>query len=85
MFELMCAVVIGAIFGYISKKGNPTLNIELYNQVEKLNEEIDYYKDLCKWHVEQKDESFEKGRQQGMKQERAMWELSASTQELLDK
>ena len=48
MIELFCAVVIGAIFGYISKKGNPTLNIELYNQVEKLEEDVAYYKKLCK-------------------------------------
>jgi hypothetical protein len=55
MIELICAVVIGTVFGYISKKSNPTLNIELYNQVEKLKEEVDYYKDLCKWHVEEKE------------------------------
>jgi hypothetical protein len=52
MIELICAVFIGAIFGYISKKGNPTLNVELYNQVEKLKEEVAYYKDLCKWHAD---------------------------------
>jgi hypothetical protein len=54
MFDIVCAFIIGAIFGYISKTGNPTLNVELYSQVEKLKEEIAYYKDLCKWHVEEK-------------------------------
>jgi len=54
MSDIIFALIIGVIFGYISKKGNPTLNIELYNQVEKLKEDVAYYKDLCKWHVEQK-------------------------------
>ena len=54
---MVCAFIIGAIFGYISKTSKPTLNVELYNQVEKLKEEIAYYKDLCKWHVEQKEKA----------------------------
>jgi len=52
MIELFCAVIIGTIFGYFFKKDNPTLNVELYNQVEELKEEVAYYKDLCKWHAD---------------------------------
>jgi hypothetical protein len=86
MFELICALGLGTILGFLLKKDQQPPIVEvLTNQVEHYEKELKYYKDLCKWHVEQKDESFEKGRQQGMKQERALWELSASTQELLDK
>ena len=79
----MCALGLGTILGFLLKKEQkPPIVDTLTNQVEHYEKELKYYKDLCKWHVEQKDESFEKGRQQGMKQERALWELSASTQEL---
>jgi hypothetical protein len=47
-----------------------------------LRKEIEYYKGLCKWHTERKDTFFEEGRQQGMKQERALWNLTASSQEI---
>lgn len=56
MFELICALVIGLVFGYLLKKEKqpPIIDI-LQNQVEKLEEDVAYYKNLCKWHVEQKD------------------------------
>ena len=83
MFELICALVIGLVFGYLLKKEKqpPIVDI-LQNQVEKLEEDVAYYKDLCKWHTERKDTFFEEGRQQGMKQERALWNLTASSQEI---
>ena len=56
MFELICALVIGSVFGYLLKKEKQPPIVEiLQNQVEKLEEDVAYYKDLCKWHVEQKD------------------------------
>ena len=53
MFELICALVIGMVFGYLFRKEQQPPIIEiLQNQVEKLEEDVDYYKDLCKWHTE---------------------------------
>ena len=83
MFELICALVIGLIFGYLLKKEKQPPIVEiLQNQVEIYEKELKYYKDLCKWHTERKDIFFEEGRQQGMKQERALWNLTASSQEI---
>jgi hypothetical protein len=83
MIELLFAFLIGMVLGYcLKKEPKPPITDVLTNQVELLEESIAYYKDLCKWHVETKNESFESGRQQGMKQERALWELAVSTQEL---
>ena len=83
MFELICALVIGLVFGYLLKKEKQPPIIEiLQNQVEFLEKEVAYYKNLCKWHTERKDAFFEEGRQQGMKQERALWNLTASSQEI---
>jgi hypothetical protein len=80
MIELLFALLIGMFFGYLVKKNRP-INLELYNKVDELEKDLLYYKDLCKWHTQRKNEFFEEGRQQGMKQERALWELSATTQE----
>jgi hypothetical protein len=53
MIELLCALAIGMIFGYLfSKEKHPPIVKVLQNQVEKLEEDVKYYKDLCKWHVE---------------------------------
>jgi hypothetical protein len=53
MIELLCAVDVGLIFGYLLKKDNQPPAVEiLTNQVEHLEKEVAYYKDLCKWHVE---------------------------------
>ena len=85
MFELICALVIGLVFGYFLKKEKRPPIVEiLQNQVVFYEKELKYYKDLCKWHAERKDTFFEEGRQQGMKQERALWNLTASSQEIGD-
>jgi len=53
MIELLCALVLGMVFGFLLKKENtPPLVEILQNQVEKLEEDVAYYKDLCKWHAE---------------------------------
>jgi uncharacterized membrane protein YraQ (UPF0718 family) len=83
MFELICALVIGLVFGFLLKKEKQPPIVEiLQNQVEFYEKELKYYKNLCKWHAERKDAFFEDGRQQGMKQERALWKLSESSQEI---
>jgi len=53
MIELLCALVLGMVLGFLLKKENtPPLVEILQNQVEKLEEDVAYYKDLCKWHAE---------------------------------
>jgi chaperonin cofactor prefoldin len=53
MIELMCAVAVGLVFGYLlSKEKQPPAVDILTNQVELLEKEVAYYKDLCKWHTE---------------------------------
>ena len=52
MIELLFALLIGMIFGYILKTNKPVVNSELHDKVNKLEEEIRYYKDLCKWHTQ---------------------------------
>jgi len=53
MIDLLCAFAIGIVFGYAMKKEPkpPAVDI-LANQVEYLEGEVKYYKDLCKWHAE---------------------------------
>jgi len=83
MIELLFALLIGALFGFfLRKEKEPPIVEILQNQVEKLEEDVAYYKNLCKWHTERKDTFFEEGRQQGMKQERALWNLTVSSQEI---
>jgi hypothetical protein len=81
--EYIIVFIIAFAFGYLLKKEHqpPIIKI-LQNQVEFLEKEVAYYKNLCKWHTERKDTFFEEGRQQGMKQERALWNLTASSQEI---
>jgi len=56
MIELLCALAIGIILGYLLKKEKqPPIVDTLTNQVEYYEKELKYYKDLCKWHVEQKE------------------------------
>jgi len=56
MFELICALAIGMVLGYLLKKEQkPPIVDTLTNQVEYYEKELKYYKDLCKWHVEQKE------------------------------
>ena len=84
MIELICALIFGLFFGYSLRPHKVPINLELYTKVNKLEEEVSYYKNLCKWHAERKDVFFEEGRQQGMKQERALWKLAESSQEIGD-
>lgn len=49
--------VIAFIIGYAmasNKKSSNTVDL-LQAQVQQLNTEIGYYKDLCLWHVEEKE------------------------------
>jgi len=87
MLEYIVVFIISFAFGYgwcvnqyISSVPDKELKDE--DTIAGLNKEIEYYKNLCKWHAERKDTFFEEGRQQGMKQERALWNLSASSQEI---
>jgi hypothetical protein len=55
MIDLLIALAIGMILGYLLKKDNqpPVVDI-LNNQVQHYEKELKYYKDLCKWHAERK-------------------------------
>jgi hypothetical protein len=56
MFELMCALALGMFLGYLLKGDKkPPIATTLQNQVESYEKELKYYKNLCKWHVEQKE------------------------------
>jgi hypothetical protein len=58
MFDLICALGIGMIFGFLLKKEKqPPILEELQDQVKKLEEEVVYYKDLCKWHAQRKEKN----------------------------
>lgn len=49
----MGALGIGLVFGYLLKKEQqPPLVDTLQKQVKHLEEEVSYYKDLCKWHTQ---------------------------------
>ena len=52
------------------------LIVELNGRIERMIEKQSHYEAMA--HAG----GFEAGRQQGMKQERALWELAASTQEV---
>ena len=50
--------VVAFVMGYIigSNKQKPSDNVQLLqSQIQQLNTEIGYYKDLCRWHVEEKE------------------------------
>ena len=56
MIELLCALIIGIILGYsLKKEQKPPIVETLSKQVEYYEKELKYYKDLCKWQVEQKE------------------------------
>ena len=55
MIELMCAIALGMLFGYLLKKEQQPLIVDiLQNQVEQLEKDVDYYRGLCNWHLEEK-------------------------------
>jgi len=56
MMEIFTAVFIGMIFGYLLRKEKEPPIVELLqNQVEQYEKDLVYYKNLCKWHVEEKE------------------------------
>ena len=53
MIDTFLAFLFGVLLGYWAKPKDP--QIDLYNRnYEKYEKEIQYYKELCQWHVEQK-------------------------------
>jgi uncharacterized membrane-anchored protein YhcB (DUF1043 family) len=53
MIELLVAFVIGMVVGYsLKKEQHPPIMDILQKQVEHYEKELDYYKNLCKWHAE---------------------------------
>jgi hypothetical protein len=60
MFDLICALGLGVVFGILLKKEqHPPVVIELQEKVKKLEEDVAYYKDLCKWHAERNNTSWD--------------------------
>lgn len=56
MIELFLALGVGLILGYLLKtEQHPPVVDVLTNQVEELEKQVEYYKDLCLWHVEEKE------------------------------
>ena len=47
-------VLLGFIIHYNKKPQPPAIEV-LSNQVQELEKQLAYYKDLCKWHVEEKE------------------------------
>jgi hypothetical protein len=57
MIEIFVAFIAGALAGYWAKPKDPELQqqIDIYNRTyQKYEKEIKYYKELCKWHAEQR-------------------------------
>lgn len=49
--------LLGVVIGFLlhrSQKSTVAADV-LQSQVQQLNTEVSYYKDLCKWHVEEKE------------------------------
>lgn len=56
MIELFLALAVGLVLGYLFKtEQRPPVVDVLTNQVEELEKQVEYYKDLCLWHVEEKE------------------------------
>jgi hypothetical protein len=57
MTEIALSFFIGFLIGLVMRPKDKDLQeqTEIYNRAyQKYEEEIQYYKDLCKWHVERK-------------------------------
>ena len=55
MIELLYAL-LGAVLMFFMCRGKVVTNDDsLKDENEKLKKEIEYYKDLCLWHVEEKE------------------------------
>ena len=58
MTEIALAFFIGFLIGLIIRKKDPNIKeqIAMYNRkYQEYEQEIKYYKDLCHWHVQQKE------------------------------
>lgn len=56
MIDLLISVGIGIVLGYLLKREQRPPIVEiLQNQVENYEKQIVYYKDLCEWHVLEKE------------------------------
>lgn len=63
MIEIVVAFIAGTLAGYWSKPKNPELEDQkkMYDiMYKKYADDVQYYKDLCKWHVERKSYDQEK-------------------------
>jgi hypothetical protein len=61
MFGNMSDIIwffVGILFGILishRRKDNRPIVEVLTNQVEELEHQVEYYKDLCAWHVDEKE------------------------------
>ena len=58
MTEIALAFFIGFLIGLIIRKKDPSIKeqTDIYNRkYQEYEQEIKYYKDLCHWHVQQKE------------------------------
>ena len=58
MTEIALAFFIGFLIGLVIRKKDPNIKeqIAMYNRkYQEYEQEIKYYKDLCHWHVQQKE------------------------------
>jgi hypothetical protein len=55
IFTYAVMIMIGFLAGRGARKEPPPDTEVLTNQIEELNKQIEYYKDLCLWHVEEKE------------------------------
>ena len=60
MMDLLSGIMVlfAMILGYIIGSGNckqPLTNEALEERIDELEKQIKYYKDLCLWHVEEKE------------------------------
>lgn len=58
MTEIALAFFIGFLVGLVMRKKDQDVvndTMERNEKYRKYEEEIKYYKDLCKWHVEQRN------------------------------
>ena len=53
LLAFFLGVILGFFIQYKKTPQLPALDI-LSNQVQELEKQLAYYKDLCKWHVEEK-------------------------------
>jgi len=80
--ELADYITQNSYIGTVTMEDVATTLRQQQAEIEALNQRIEYMREKASlWEAEAHAGGFEAGRQQGMKQERALWELAASTQE----